>query len=227
MSTPTEPAASEAGALPSDQTALESPSTAGVPQRAWSYAFLVWFVTFGYAFVRYVVLGPVPLDQVPLFILNKSVSVAAIVLFALSLALHQRGSKPTRAIARGFGLAGTWMIFGHVLASIALLAMRPFEAFYIEPGRLTVRAQFALLFGVIGVCALAWQHIHATHKNARWVRRIIVALGVAHVAAFGCLGWLTPENWHGSLPPITLLAAIAGSVGLFIGLRARRDTSMR
>ena len=46
-------------------------------------------------------------------------------------------------------------------------------------------------------------------------------LGAAHLFFMGYEGWLKPAGWHGSLPPISLVAFTFFSVGYVINLFGR------
>lgn len=182
----------------------------GVPTGTLVWAGVLWAVLFGYAILRYVVLGPVDASEIPLFIANKSLSFAALTYFALSLSLGR--ARPSWA--RGFGLLGTRLVLVHVVATPALFAMGHFEALW------SLRGAAVLLLGALAAGALWWQHRHPAHRLVRLVRRAIVAVALLHVVVLGAPGWLTPERWHGGLPPITLLAAAIGAVGLAFGVRS-------
>jgi len=186
-------------------------------------AIIVWLAAFTYAVIRYVVVGPVPVEQIPLFVFNKSLSFGALLLFALTFGLTRAGMRPT---ARTFGVFGTWLVFAHVIISLVLFATDAFPKFLGPSGQLLVRSQLAILAGVAGALALVWHHRQPSHRLARVVRHGVVAITVLHVAAWGWPGWFAPHTWHGGMPPITLLAALIGTGGLALGWlprRARRD----
>lgn len=170
---------------------------------------LVGLATLAYAVLRYVVLGPVPAEDIPLFVVNKAVSLAAVTLFALSW-------MPSTAApyARLYGRCGTWLVFAHCLLSLLLFSVRAFETFLDPSGRLRLNVQFAMLVGIFGVLALAWQHLHPSDRGVKLARGLVLGTAVAHVAFLGSRGWFTPDEWHGGLPPMTLLAASLGLLAL-------------
>jgi hypothetical protein len=38
----------------------------------------------------------------------------------------------------------------------------------------------------------------------------------------GYIGWLTPNNWHGGLPPISLIGFVFFAIGYVINLIGRK-----
>ncbi len=48
-----------------------------------------------------------------------------------------------------------------------------------------------------------------------------LVLGGLHLFFMGYQGWLNPAGWHGSLPPISLVAFTFCAVGYFINLLGR------
>ena len=114
----------------------------------------VGVTTFGYAVIRYIVFGPVPIEGVPLYVLNKTLSFAALTLFAMTYLPGARDSY-----ARTFGICGTWLVFAHVLLSLLLFSTRAFTTFYSPSGQLYLHIQFAMLFGIfrgIGLSVAAY-----------------------------------------------------------------------
>lgn len=180
-----------------------------VARRALGHAGVIWAAIFGYALLRYVILGPVPAERIPLYVLNKSLPSTALALFAVSYFRRSEEIYP-----RVYGVTGTALVLAHVLLSLLLFSLRTFESFLAPSGELHLNVQLAMLVGVIGTLALAWQHIHARHAAARLARVVVISAAVTHVALIGGAGWLSPHQWHGGLPPITLLSALLGLVAL-------------
>ena len=52
-----------------------------------------------------------------------------------------------------------------------------------------------------------------------------MSLVVVHVVVLGLRGWLSPRSWPWMLPPISLVAAVAAAVPLFV--RRARERSRR
>lgn len=177
---------------------------------------LIWAATFAYALLRYVVLGPVPASEIPLFILNKSLSFAAIVLFAASWFVP-------RAYGRVFGVVGTWLAFTHAVVSVGLLLAGGFDGLRVDGGGLSWRGWGVVGLGVLGVVGLIWQRQVMGRRVVRAVRIGVVAIAVVHVTVLGWAGWWAPEAWYGGMVPITLVAAGVGVFGVGRGLLRRRQ----
>lgn len=186
---------------------------------------LILTLTSCYSILRYHVFGEVPWTQLPLYVLNKSVSWSAVTLLALA---YLRWNKPA---ARHLGVLGLFLTIGHILMSFSLLSPAYYAKFYAGP-QLTASAGAALLAGVGAAVILALPGIatvpgvRAELGDVRWIRwqragYWTLALTAAHCAFMGWQGWLTPAKWHGGLPPITLLGTLTALLPLLLKLRAR------
>lgn len=194
-----------------------------VLRHAFLYALLLWGLAFAYTFTRYTIFGPVPADQAFLYLGNKSLSLAGVALFTLSFAVARQG-RPL--LAGQLGAIGSGVAFVHVAASLSLLAAGTFSKLHLSEGRLTISAQLMLLAGALAVGTLSWEHTRASKVSAHQIYRAILAMIVAHVTALGLSGWLQPAIWHGGLPPISLVSALIGLLGLAMGfgLKSQEET---
>ena len=66
----------------------------------------------------------------------------------------------------------------------------------------------------------------------RWKRNqrlgyVALAFVAAHLVALGLRGWLTPADWTGGLPPISLVALVGALVPLFVKRRMVREKRER
>ncbi len=210
-----------AGSVSSNADSRNSPpqgGSQGIHGRLLVWSCVVWVCAFAYAIVRYVYFGPVSASEIPLFIANKATSFAAVLLFALSLILSRLGRVEA---ARAMGVVGTRLVPVHIGMSLVLLAMDRIPSLHVGDGSLRPTAVLALAVGALGASALFWQKWKPTHRHVGIVRRGVVALSFLHVCFWGAERWPATSDWHGSMPPITLLAAAAGSAGLIIGYRRR------
>ena len=90
-----------------------------------------------------------------------------------------------------------------------------------------------MLCGIIGFIVL-WiiNNSHVTYLredesfikfiNSRKFMLTAIFLSAGHVFFMGFKGWMTPEKWHGGLPPISLLAFSFFLVGFIINLFGRK-----
>jgi DMSO/TMAO reductase YedYZ heme-binding membrane subunit len=200
---------------------------------------LVLVVVLAYAIVRYVVVGTVPVSQLPVFIVDKALAVGAIVLVALALAIGP--------LVRMRAIDASWMkqrkalgvhgfVYGtlHALLAIATLSPARYGKLYDKAGVLTLEGGFVVLAGVLAFASLIVPAITSANvvresiTPAAWRRAqrlgvVALALGLAHVIVLGWRSWLAPATWPGSLPPLTAIAVTAVFVAFAIrGIAAHR-----
>src|SRR5512138_1000505 len=80
--------------------------------------------SFGYAVLRYVVLGTTPAAQIPLYVTNKAVAVTALVLLGLAITGTSAGVRRAR------GLCGGALAILHVLLTLPLLTPAYFRGLF-------------------------------------------------------------------------------------------------
>jgi DMSO/TMAO reductase YedYZ heme-binding membrane subunit len=187
---------------------------------------------FAYAVVRYVVVGTVPPAQLPVYVLNKAVAVAALALVAAALAvgpLLRLGLGDKRWLARRKSLGVHGFVLGavHSALTIAILSPRTYGKLHDAAGALTFEGGLALLAGVAAFAALVGPAITSATVVRRsmpvdaWRRTqgiAVIALGVglAHVIVLGWRTWLTPERWPGHLPPLTAISVAVAVLSLAV-----------
>lgn len=201
-----------------------------------------WFaVIFGttllYAILRYHIAKQVPWEHLPLFILNKAISFAAVVFVACSYLIgrvfrwYDHDLKRKRLLIKFCGLAGFSLATIHVLFSVCLLNPAYFQKFYTTEARLNLVGELGLAFGIISLWALAIPAISTfpTMPKAlggkRWKRAqhmgyLSLLLVVGHLFVFGVKGWLIPTTWPWYMPPISLLALVVAMVPLLAKIRS-------
>ena len=184
-------------------------------------------VCLGYAVLRYNVAGTTPWSDLPLFVSNKGISFASVVLIAVSyLANRRMPSDATRrasrrALARRAGLAGFLLMLLHSAMSVALLNGPHYPR--LGESRLnrlgiacvTAGAIAAVLFVVPALCSD--RRIASRLSPAAWGRAqrfgyFALALTAVHVMTVGIHNFTAIAAWPGGLPPISLLATLACAV---------------
>lgn len=181
-----------------------------------------------YAFVRYVAFAPANLPHVPVFVVNKGVSMAAALCFAL--AFWQQWRR-VRGAAGGvepvaWFRAGLFGAVAHVPMSLAILRPGYFKEFFLaDPaagGRMTFNGEAVLLFGALtagGLYLLARQQWTPAHRW--WLSVGTVAALLAHTLCMGIARGLNINASHGYLPPMWLLSLIGTALGGAFLLRSR------
>lgn len=178
-----------------------------------------------YAVVRYHVFGGVDWSELPLFVSNKGISLASVLLFALAYLANRwmpsdpAGRQRRRRLAREAGLSGFWLMVLHVAVSLGILDARNYPVLFHAAG-LTTAGIVCIVMGSAATLAFA---VPALASNARLADRlplatwrlgqqvgyVALAFTSAHVLAVGAHNFTAVERWPGALPPISLISFIA------------------
>jgi len=191
-----------------------------------------------YAILRYHVLGGVSWTELPFFILNKGICLAAYVLLSFNFALG-----PMRNLGipvpegwmnarKAMGMTGFLLVMVHALMSFLLFNPAIYGKFFEADGTLTLFAGLSMLGGVLGFVVLwAYNMSFQTflREDKAFIRFITsrrfmlfaLTLGAFHLFFMGYEGWLNPAGWHGGLPPISLVAFIFFAAGYVFNLLGR------
>jgi DMSO/TMAO reductase YedYZ heme-binding membrane subunit len=218
-------------------------------KRLWQPTTGKWFaVVFGaslvYAVVRYHLAGDVPWRHFPLFILNKATSLAAVVFVACSYLIgkiirwHDDDKALRLVVIKFCGLTGFFLAGIHAFFSVCLLTPVYYAKYFDAGGRLNLQGELAVAVGVVALFFLMSPAITTlpTMPKAlggwRWKRTqrlgyVALILVVAHLVTLGLNGWLSPKDWQRGLPPISLIAALAALVPLFVKRRMVREQQER
>ena len=207
---------------------------------AWKIVFWTFFFSSAYAVLRYHILGPVPWERLPFFILNKILSLCSLILLAFNFTfgpLKNLGVPIPNSWLRSrrlIGIVGFLMVFAHVVMSFMLYNPRIFAKFFNPDGTMTMIAAISMLTGVLGFMFL-WVYNISFNSNFRkdkdllnWVnsRKVLLTamtFSGAHLFFMGYKGWLAIDHWEGGLPPISLVAFSFFVVGFVINLLGRED----
>ena len=179
---------------------------------------LVLSFCFVYALTRYVILGPVSAVEIPVYIINKAVAWSAVTLLFLSIFATSKNLTNT---AREYGTFAFWNIVCHALLTLSILNNFHYAKLFDE-GKLNLFGQLSVLSGVLVMFLFMYYHYHFSNANnfttvlKRITKvKIILIIILAHLFFLGSKGWITPEKWHGYLPPITLISFIIVLAALF------------
>lgn len=90
-------------------------------------------------------------------------------------------------------------------------------------GKLNLVGQLVLLTGSVGVLGLLDARLRKWKEApGEWVLVVVSSATLAHIAIMGAKKWFEPAAWPGSMPNMSLLAAIAAALALFFYLNAWR-----
>ena len=197
-----------------------------------------------YAIIRYHFAGDVAWRHFPLFILNKATSLAAVVFVACSYLVgkiihwHDHDHALRLVVIKFCGLTGFFLAGVHAFFSLGLLTPAYYGKYFDDGGRLNLQGELGLSVGVIALFLLMAPAITTLPMmpkalgGKRWKRSqrmgyFTLLLVVGHLVVLGWKGWLAPKDWHGGLPPISLLAVVAALVPLLVKRKLVRDRRKR
>lgn len=165
-----------------------------------------------YAIVRYNVFGTVSPEQIPIYVANKAISVASLVLLGLSRVVDE---KPRRKWLGFVGLAGALI---HLMMSLLVLQPAYLPRHFQPDGAMRWNAEASILAGILSLVGLLWlAYAAATHPLERQspasslvmgLGRIALALVAMHTLLLGYPTWPEVAKWPGGMPPITLLSFV-------------------
>ena len=219
---------------------------AEMPQnRLWQPTTAKWFaVVFGaslaYAVIRYHFAGDVAWRHLPLFILNKATSLAAVIFVASSYLIGKiirwyDNDKALRLVVIKFcGLIGFFLAGVHAFFSLCLLCPAYYGKYFDEVGRLNLQGEIAMCVGVVALFFLLPPAVTTLPMmpkaigGVRWKRNqrsgyTALVLVVVHLVALGIKGWLAPKGWHGGMPPVSMVALVAALAPLLIKRKLTHD----
>ena len=173
------------------------------------------------------------MGALPLFILNKATSLAAVFFVASSYLVgkvfhwHDHDKALRLVVIKFCGLLGFFLAGVHAFFSVSLLTPAYYAKYFDPDGRLNLEGEVALTVGVIALFLLMSPAITTLPMmpkaigGRRWKRSqrlgyVALAFVVAHLVALGLEGWLAPAGWNGGLPPISLVALLAALVPLLV-----------
>ena len=204
-------------------------------------SIIVYTLLFGlvYAVVRYHLAGPVPWKDFTIYILNKGISLSALILLAFNFSLGPLSNLGVN-VAEGWlnarkalGMTGFLLALIHALMSFMLFGAANYSQFFVEDGTLTLFAGLSMLGGVLAFVVL-WAYNLSfqtflredtafiqfiTSRNFLLFAMIFTGL---HLFFMGYEGWMKPAGWHGGMPPISLVAFAFFAVAYIINLFGRK-----
>lgn len=197
---------------------------------------LVWLYSSAliYALIRYVVFAPKNLENVPVFIINKGVSMAAALCFSIAFFLKYRDSNRDCDVAEvnvGSDRAALWYRAGtmgaiaHIPLSLSILQPSYFPEFF-RGERFHVFGETVILLGslsAVWLYSLAQQRISS---HARWILSVVFLLTLSgHVMAMGWCRGIHLNAQHAYLPPMWLLSLFGLIWGLAYCWKVRPRTN--
>ena len=215
------------------------------PHRLWQPTTAKWFfavfgLSLAYAVIRYHVAGDVEWRHFPLFILNKVTSLAAVIFVACSYLIgkvfrwHDHDKALRLVVIKFCGLMGFFLAAIHAFFSLCLFSPAYYGKYFDEVGRLNFQGEMAMsvcvlaLFLLLGPAVTTLPMMPKAIGGVRWKRNqrlgyVALALVVVHLVFLGIKGWLAPGDWHGGIPPISLVAVVVALVPLVVKRKVEHD----
>jgi hypothetical protein len=186
-----------------------------------------------YSAIRYIVFAPHNLEHLPVFVVNKGVSMAAALCFMAGFIQQLRKLKGRTIVVD----PGQWFragVFGaivHIPISLAILRPGYFKEFFIKAAetgaiehtaRLSFAGEMVFLFGGL-TAGLLYLLLRPTNTaSLRWTLSLLAMTTLlTHVLAMGYCRGLNINVSHAYLPPMWLLSAIGVSMAVGVLLMSR------
>jgi DMSO/TMAO reductase YedYZ heme-binding membrane subunit len=199
---------------------------------------VVFTLSLAYSIVRYNLAGGVPWKELPFFIMNKAISLNGLMLLVITFSiapLKNMGvsvSDNWMKARRALGMAGFISVFTHMVMSLMLFSPAYYGKFFDEAGRMALNAQLSMLFGVLAFVVL-WFYNMSFYKSGKekQINKFIksrnfllsvMPLTALHLLFMGYKGWMAPAGWHAGIPPISLVAFAAFTLGYAINIIGRK-----
>ena len=188
-------------------------------------AIAILLACIAYTLLRYVVFGPIATDQIPAFLLNKAVSMASVTLLFGAAVSHRRGLPDQTHF---YGMAALQAGYVHLILSLAMLSKAYYPTFFTQD-TMSMRGQLAIGSGVLGAYGFWLIRYRLPTKSIKIALQALSSLAVAgHLVAMDSIGWSDATNWHGGLPPISLIGFLLAAVsGILFLLSIRGDEPAR
>ena len=192
-----------------------------------------------YTILRYHIVGNTPWSQFPIFILNKGLSLSGFILLGINFSLGPLNNirkgigEKWLSIRPALGVSSFLLIFTHLFLSLILLNPANYQKFFLVNGSFTTSGGLSMLAGVIAflilwIYTISFQTFLREDKafikfiTSRKVILMAMIFTAAHIFFMGYQGWMTPQNWPGGLPPITLIAFVIFIATYIINLIGRK-----
>jgi hypothetical protein len=170
-----------------------------------------------YATARYNVFKGVAWEEWPTYVVNKAAALSALLLMAVFLIRRRTGTGvPPWHLLKAAGS----LIALHVGLSLALLDPATYPKFF-DAGKLTAPVAWSILLGAsaaAGALLRSRRPVGIADRGGPLRLGLLSFAAGVHAALLGYGGWTTPSTWPGFLLPITLIAFVAGTIGLLAGV---------
>ncbi len=187
---------------------------------------IVFGLSLGYVYLRYVVVRSASLDHLPLYLSNKAFALTSAVLIGLSFILGPlarfwpKTYVPHLYLRKHLGVVGFGVAAIHALISLLIFTPAYYGRFFDgDTQKLTFMAESSMLFGIlafliftgISITSLPPMQKHMHPEQWLFLQRmgyLAYVFVLFHVALMGWGGWFRPDNYAYGLATITLVSAL-------------------
>jgi hypothetical protein len=189
------------------------------------YIALLFIASVGYSVIRYAAFAPENVANLPVFVVNKGISMGAALCFTGAFFQQWRQARG-RLVAvepRTWFRTGVMMAVAHILMSLAILRPAYFREFF-DGERLSFGGEAVFLFGALTAGGIYLLHRSGWTERIRWYLSLsTMCLLFGHVLSMGLLRGLNINISHAYLPPMWLLSLIGIIAGILWLLCTRPD----
>lgn len=174
-----------------------------------------------YSVVRYVVFDPKNLQNLPVFVLNKGISMAAALCFAIAFWTQWRKRENGGMSPVGWFRAGVFGVVAHIPMSLAILRPSYFKEFF-SGERLSLNGETVFLFGALAAGGIYLLTRMNWTPMQRWQLSLAtMSVLFLHALSMGIARGLNINAKHAYLPPMWLLSVIGVALGIGFLLLSR------
>ena len=168
-----------------------------------------------YAVARYNHFGDVSTQNIPVYILNKSISVSSVVFLLLAGWHHTRGND---LVAKFWGTNSLHFAMLHIVLSFVLLSESYYPKLY-NHGMMNLNGEACVLFGVLAGYFYILLAIRGRTNAFMLIKCLAAGAICLHLFFMGYFNWFNTTDWPGQLPPISLISFLIGIAALVMYLR--------
>ena len=174
---------------------------------------LILLSTTIYSLIRYTLFAQVAPMHIPVYLLNKSVSMAAAI-FLLAAAWNRANGNAEKM--RFWGAASFHAALVHVLLSLSILNSAYFPKFF-NTDKMNLTGELSILFGVLAAyCYICIRIGNPARKGSGNLQLLSSLFLAGHLIVMGYAGWRTVSGWPGFMPPISLISFICAFLSLLL-----------
>ena len=164
---------------------------------------IILCLTFAYTLIRYIGFGDVDITQIPVFLINKSISMSSVIFLFLSAYYF---SKNQTTKSKFWGKDAFFSAILHILFSLSILSDSYYSKLFMA-GRLTWQGGLFILFGILAIFLFfIYKNSEINDRQCRKYCQLAMFCLFFHLFFLGSSGWFNINSWHGYLPPISLIS---------------------